>query len=194
MPYFFPISVNTTDKGASMTPIFIIGDTADCTLENLIRGCLSRTYNVTYIKGSEYSVQGCGYELVCFDCCTPVICGAENSVVIAKKDAVIPEDLPHDCTTVFCPENERQLCAVRKSGVLALDCGFSPRSTVSFSGSSENRLVITLNRTMTALSGREIQPLEFPVERYGADPYSLMCFTALRLLLDDFDSELGRLI
>ena len=177
-----------------MTPIFIIGNGSDRALERLIRGCLSRTYNVTYIRGNVYSVQGGGYELVCFDCEAPVISGADGAVVIAKKDAVIPADLPAGCTAVFSPENESQLDAVRRSGAFAVDCGFSPRSTVSFSGSSESKLVITLNRTITALSGRKIQPLELPVERQGADPYSLMCFTALRLLLDDFESELGSLI
>lgn len=177
-----------------MTSIFIIGNRGDRTLEHLIRTSLSRTYRVTYIRGNEFSEQGSGYELICFDCEFPVLAGTENAVIIAKKEAVLPDSLPTGSTAVFCSENEHQLGAVRKSGVFALDCGFSPMSTVSFSGSSEDKLMISLNRSITALSGREIQPLELPVERLGADPYTLMSFTALRLLLDDFESELGRLI
>lgn len=177
-----------------MTPIFIIGSRNDRTLERLIRSSLSLTYNVTYISGNRYSVHGSGYELVCFDCEAPFIEGTENAVVIAKKEAVLPEALPAGCTAIFCSENTSQLDAVRKSGVFAVDCGFSPMSTVSFSGSSEDKLVISLNRSVKALSGREIQPLELPISRQGADPYTLMSFTALRLLLDDFESELGKLI
>ena len=176
-----------------MTTIFIIGSRSDRALENLIRAGLSRTYTVTYIRGSEFSVQGSGYELVCFDSDAPVITGAANSIVVAKKDSPLPDALPPDCTAIFSAEDERQLAAVRKNGVFAVDCGFSPRSTVSFSGSSDSTLVISLNRSLTALSGRSIQPLELPVSRQ-ADPYSLMSFTALRLLLDDFDSDLGYLM
>ncbi len=177
-----------------MTPIFIIGKKTDHSLEKLILDKLSLTYNVTYIKDSVFRMIGTGYELLCFDCETPVIEGTDNAVIIAKKDAYLPEALPSGCTVVFGSENEQQLSAVRKSGALAMDCGFSPRSTVSFSGSSESKLVISLNRAITALSGREIQPLELPVDRHGSDPYTLMSFTALRLLLDDFESELGQLI
>ncbi len=177
-----------------MTPIFIIGSRTDRGLEELIASTLTRTYTVTYIKGNEYSVRGSGYELNCFDCADPCISGAENSIVIAKTAAQLPDALPPDCTAIFSAEDPRQLAAVRKNGVFAVDCGFSPRSTVSFSGSSDDTLVISLNRSVTALSGREIQPLEIPVPRRGADPYTLMSFTALRLLLDDFDSELGQLM
>lgn len=177
-----------------MTSIFIIGSKSDRTLEHLIRNSLSRTYTVTYIRDREFSEQGSGYGLICFDCESPVISGTENAVVIAKKDAALPDKLPPDCTAIFCSESLPQLDAVRSSGVFAVDCGFSPRSTVSFSGSTEDKLMISLNRSVTALSGREIQPLEIPVDRHGADPYTLMSFTALRLLLDDFESELGELM
>lgn len=177
-----------------MTPIFVIGSRNDRTLGRLIRSSLSKTYNVTYISGSRYSVQGTGYELVCFDSEAPFIEGTENAIVIAKKEAVLPESMPTGCTAIFSSENTVQLDAVRKSGVFAVDCGFSPMSTVSFSGSSEDKIVISLNRSVTALSGKEIQPLELPVSRAGADPYTLMSFTALRLLLDDYESELGKLI
>ncbi len=176
-----------------MTTIFIIGTPSDRTLEHLIRSVLSRTYSVTYIRGSSFSQQGQGYELICFDCEAPLITGTSAPIVIAKNNSPLPDKLPPDCTAIFSAEDERQLAAVRKNGVFAVDCGFSPRSTVSFSGSSDSTLVISLNRSLTALSGRSIQPLELPVSRQ-ADPYSLMSFTALRLLLDDFDSELGELM
>ena len=177
-----------------MTPIFVIGNRNDHTLGRLICSSLACTYNVTYISGSRYSVQGSGYELVCFDCENPFIEGAENAIVIAKKEAALPEDMPAGFTVIFSTENSAQLDAVRKSRVFALDCGFSPLSTISFSGSSEEKLVISLNRSITALSGKKIQPLEIPVNKQGADTYTLMSFTALRLLLDDFESELGKLI
>ena len=44
-------------------------------------------------------------------------------------------------------------------------------------------------------SGKKIQPLEIPLQiPDGADIYSVLAFTALRLLLDDYGSEdIGKL-
>ena len=83
---------------------------------------------------------------------------------------------------------------LRERSVPTVACGLSDTATISFTSETDDTLMVSLNRELTALSGKIIEPLEIPVEKRGADNYSLMSFTALRLLLDDFDSELGKLI
>lgn len=177
-----------------MTEIIIIGDPRDRALESLIREILSKTYRIVYIKDNALTESGSGYELICFDCRSPELEGVSSPVIVAKRSAVIPTRLPENSTVIVNADNREQIDAVRKSGAFAVECGFSPTSTVSFTSESDDKLVISLNRSVTALSGRQIQPLEIPVSKHGADDYTLMSFTALRLLLDDFNSELGELI
>lgn len=177
-----------------MTEIIIIGDPRDRTLESLIVNVLAKTYRVVYIKENRISDTGTGYELVCFDCRSPVLDGIGAPVIVAKRSAVLPTELPENSTVIINADDRSQIDAVRRSGAFAVECGFSPTSTVSFSSESDDKLVISLNRSITALSGRQIQPLEIPVCKHGADDYTLMSFTALRLLLDDYESELGYLI
>lgn len=177
-----------------MTEIIVIGDERDTALERLIRNTLSKTYRILYIKGNELSVSGAGYEITVFDCTHPKLIGTDQPVVVAKRGAVLPEDLPKDCTAIVNSDDPNQLASAVRNGAFAIDCGISPTSTVSFTSESDETLVISLNRSLRALSGREIQPLELPMKRRGTDSYTLMSFTALRLLLDDFDSELGELI
>lgn len=177
-----------------MTEIIIIGDPRDCALETLVKDVLAKTYRVVYIKDNTLSVFGSGYELVFFDCRSPVLAGISAPVIVAKRSAVLPVSLPQNSTVIVNADDGNQIDAVRRSGSFAVECGFSPTSTVSFSSESEDKLVISLNRSVTALSGRQIQPLEIPVSKHGADDYTLMSFTALRLLLDDYESELGKLI
>ena len=177
-----------------MTEIIIIGDPRDRALETLIVNVLAKTYRILYIKGNRISGFGTGYELICFDSRSPVTKGIGTPVIIAKRSAVLPTELPENSTVIINADNRSQIEAVRRSGTFAVECGFSPTSTVSFSSESDDKLVISLNRSVTALSGRQIQPLEIPVSKHGADDYTLMSFTALRLLLDDFNSELGALI
>ena len=177
-----------------MTEIFIIGSEKDHTLGNLIRNSLSMTYRIIYVKENEFYVSGSGYELICFDCPCPKICGTENAIVIAKKSASVPSSLPDDCTAIINADDLSQTEAAENSGIYVIDCGLSHTSTVSFSSENEDTVMISLNRSVRALSGKVIQPLEIPVKRNRADIYTLMSFTALRLLLDDFESDLGSLI
>ncbi len=177
-----------------MTEILVIGNEHDTAIERLICDRLSLTYRVLYIKGNRFLDTGSGYELIVFDCETPVIESMKSSIVLAKRGSQLPGRLPEGCTAIINADNSTQLEAVRNSGVYVLDCGISPTSTVSFTGEDEESLMVSLNRSLHAMSGREIQPLEIPVKKHGADDYTLMSFTALRLLLDDFNSELGELI
>ena len=111
-----------------------------------------------------------------------------------KKNGVIPASLPADITAIINADNEEQLKSVQRHGIKAITCGACDTSTVSFSSETDETIVISLNRSITALSGKNIQPLEIPAEKGGADRYSLMSYMALRLILDDYNSDLGRLI
>lgn len=177
-----------------MTEIVVIGDVNDTAIENLICSKLAMTYRVLYIKNTRFLDIGSGYELIVFECDKPVIESAEAPIILAKRGAILPDILPEGSTVIVSSEDHYQLEAVRRCGAYALDCGISPTSTVSFTSETDDTLVISLNRSLHALSGREIQPLELPNSKHGIDNYTLMSFTALRLLLDDFDSELGELI
>lgn len=177
-----------------MTEIIIIGSENDHALEKLIKNTLSMTYRIIYVKENDFYVSGHGYELICFDSSHPVLYGTRSAAVIAKRNASLPLSLPPDCTAIINADDISQTEAAESCGIAVVECGLSHTSTVSFSSENDDTAVITLNRSIKALSGKEIQPLEIPVKRNGADIYTLMSFTALRLLLDDYESDLGKLI
>lgn len=176
-----------------MTDIFVTGSTKDRELEELIKKRLSESYTITYINHNSFLKTGSGYNLIVFDSEKPCI-NVNGSVLLMKENGTIPENLPDDITAIVNADNENQLRAIQKSGVKAITCGTCNTSTISFSSETDDTLVISLNRSITALSGKSIQPLEIPAEKGGAKRYSLMSYTALRLILDNFNSELGRLI
>lgn len=176
-----------------MTDIFVTGSKKDNELEKLIKTRLSESYTITYIKENSFFKTGNGYNIIVFDSEKPLI-NADGSVLLMKEYGNIPEELPKDITAIINADNEGQIKAVQKKGIKALTCGTSGTATISFSSETEDTLVISLNRSVTALSGKIIQPLEIPVEKREAERYSLMSYTALRIILDDFNSELGKLI
>lgn len=176
-----------------MTDIFVTGNKKDTEMEELIKNRLSKSYTVTYISRSGFSKSGSGYNLIVLDSDKPAI-NVDGSILLMKENGTVPENLPTDITAIINADNETQLKAVQKKGIRTVTCGTSTTATISFSSETEERLTISLNRGITALSGKAIEPLEFPLEKEIYNRYPLMSFAALRLLLDDFDSELGKLM
>lgn len=176
-----------------MTDIFVTGNAHDREIEELIKKRLSKSYTVTYICGKNFTETGNGYNLIVFDCDRPEI-RSDNAVLLMKENGIVPKNLPADITAIINADSETQLKAVQKSGIKAVTCGMSNTSTISFSSETDDKLTVSLNRGITALSGRIIEPLEIPLEKGIFGRYPLLAFAALRLLLDDFDSELGKLM
>lgn len=176
-----------------MTDIFVTGCQNDKEMENLIRKRLSKNYTITYINHNCFNKNGSGYNLIVMDSDKPVI-NTSGSVLLMKEDGIVPENLPYDIMAIINADNETQLREVQKQSIRAITCGWSTTDTISFSSETEDKLTVSLNRGITALSGKAIEPLEIPLEKENFGKYSLMSFAALRLLLDDFDSELGRLM
>lgn len=178
-----------------MTSIFIAGNEDDNGFRVLLEEILSLTYRITYVKGNALYQWGKGYEVLALDCPSYGEIGAENPVFLLKKDCVPCFDFPEKAMVIACSENEEQLKALKDKGLHVITCGFGKRDSFSYSSLSDESMVVSLNRELTAFSGKKIQPLEVPVKiPQGADVYSVIAFTALRILLDDFNSEIGELI
>jgi len=176
-----------------MTTIFIVGSNNDCELEYLIKSRLSESYEISYIRGDSFLEAGAGYNLIVFENESPII-NAASGIVLVKENGAVPKNLPKGIIAIINADDENQLKDVQEKHVPVITCGTPDTSTISCTSETEEMLMISLNRSLKALSGRTIEPLEIPVEKGSAGRYSLMSYTALRLLLDDFNSELGNLI
>ena len=177
-----------------MTDIFIVGSSGSGKIGQLVRNRLSETYDITYFCGNRIERFGTGYNLLVFDCEAPILSGISGGIVLLEQGGRLPEALPKNCTAIINSDDKAHRRILRARGIPTVACGLSDTATISFTSETDDTLMVSLNRELTALSGKKIEPLEIPVQKCGADNYSLMSFTALRLLLDDFDSELGKLI
>ena len=62
-----------------------------------------------------------------------------------------------------------------------ISCGRSAKDTLTLSSHTEDSAVVTLLRQMRDLSGRVVEPCEFPVLLLGGDPF--VAFAAVSVLL-----------
>ena len=178
-----------------MTTIFICGNGRDKDFYFLLKDILAKTYRVTYIEKNNLCQWGSGYELIAVDFESFERVEFEAPVFLLKKNCVPDFAFPEGATVIACSENEEQMKALKGSGCHTITCGFRKTDTFSYSSLSDDGVVVSLNRELTAFSGKNVQPLELPLEiPEGADVYSVIAFTALRVMLDDFNSEIGELV
>ncbi|MCL2637466.1 MAG: hypothetical protein FWD48_03765 [Oscillospiraceae bacterium] len=120
-----------------------------------------------------------------------------NECIVVMKDfGEVPTALlPEKSIVIANSENTQQLERLELLGQRVISCGKSGRDTLSYTSLTYDGIVISLNREITAFSGKKIQPLEIPV-KFNTAPdnvYDIIAYTALRLILDDYDSEIGLL-
>jgi hypothetical protein len=179
-----------------MTTVFLIGEADDLGLESLIKSNLSNTYSVTYVKDSSVSRLGKGYDILVIDTPHLGIIELSECIIVMKDFGEVPSAaLPEKSIVIANSENTTQLNALEIYKQRVISCGKGLRDTFSYTSLTHDGIVISLNREITAFSGKKIQPLEIPV-KFNAAPdnvYDTIAYTALRLVLDDYDSEIGLL-
>lgn len=99
--------------------------------------------------------------------------------------------VPPGFVAVTSSEAPAVLRMLERQGGPAVTCGMSASDTVTLSSIHENRAVVTLQRTLTTLAGRPVEPGDFPVRLASPiSPYGLMAGLAA-LLLSDADPAAG---
>jgi len=180
-----------------MTVVYVIGNPKDKALEELILSRLIESYNVTYVKNKSLVQAGKGYEIIVADSSEIKSLYVRECIIILKNHACVPQiPLPEKSIIIVNSENTEQLVALKNLRHSVITCGVSERDTLCCSSIGTDSVVVSLNREITAFSGRKIQPLEIPfkLDKTPKNVYYPIAFTALRLILDDFNSELGNLI
>lgn len=178
----------------AVTYIALIGTDRDKEIESLLIKRLSTRYCIIKTDKHQVVQVGQGYDVVLYASDSVREITLDSVIVILKKDcSYCPKILSKNSTIIAFAENEKQISALSKITQPVITCS-GQKSTISFSSNSDEGAVITLNRRIKSLSSRVIEPLEFPIYvENGYSLYSFMALTATQLMLDDFNSKLGKL-
>lgn len=114
----------------------------------------------------------------------------EKEIAVFRSDLANQND-PNICKNAICvvnscsKDNIEYIC---KKGMNAVTCGLSDKDTFTISGISDEQAAVSLQRTLTTIAGKIVQPCEYvfnltkPVSRYD-----LMELTAILVLSDNED-------
>ncbi len=176
-----------------MTDIIVIENGRE--LSEYIARIMSRNYFVRYFDGSRLTERGKGYMLDILSASEISQVSCQGGAVILGRGAFLDISAIHGKFTFIVESSQsEQIAALSRCSFPVMTCGAFEKDTVSYTSISDENITVSLNRNITALSGRNVQPLELPVSlMHGREIYFTLAATALRILLDDFDSELGKL-
>jgi hypothetical protein len=180
-----------------MTTVLLVGQQQD--LDTLVKSEISKSYGITYTEntpqGTIIERSGTGYEILIVSTeKLDSLRGFDECVVVMKMGGKLPVTVGFPEKTIFIASSDEieQLETLRNLGKNVITCGVGKRDTVSYTSLTDNGIVVSLNREISAFSGKKISPLEFPEKRHGNFiVYDELAVIALRLVLDDYNSDIG---
>ncbi|MDO4743293.1 MAG: hypothetical protein Q4B04_04585 [bacterium] len=124
-------------------------------------------------------------------------------VYVCSEDSILPDAdivvfcdckvsqvdrIPAFSVGVVSSQNTEVLELLRKSGTMAVVCGLSGRDTLTLSSRGQRSSVVALLRSVKTLSGRVIEPCEYPVSMgRNVKDYSLLAFCAVLIVCGQED-------
>lgn len=179
-------------SGDDMTDIVVIDEKSN--LFDYAVDVLKKTYSVRSFDGRKLQYNGSGYQLNILKCDSIPLISADRCIVLLGEDSVYCDNAS-ECELILVANsaNNAQIESLKNCRYFTITCGNDMSDTVSYTSITDESITVSLNRTVKAMSGREIHPFEFPVENFSNQSiYEVLSVTAMRILLDDFNSELGR--
>ena len=168
-----------------MIPIIIQSDDPECRLSHFLWNLL-RPFHTAALVSKE--------SILCH-CPSPDFLIAEGdfsqmqlsswTIAIYTGNSSHPPVIPQQGVAIVataCPFICKTIAA---SGIPAITCGLSPKDTLTLSSRTSDSLMISLQRTMSSISGYSIDPVEIPLSlSCPRNPLLVLPAAAVLLLLD----------
>ncbi len=156
---------------------------------------LSQSYCVFAISEEGAECFGCGYEIALIQTYSPCRICIPGSLAVICGDYTQKAEFAPTVTVIVNSLNQTQTGYLKESPCRVITCGYGEKDTFTYSSLTDDSVMIALNREISAMSGKIIQPLELPapLDHRSGSVYPVIAYTALRLLLDDCDPEIRKL-
>lgn len=125
--------------------------------------------------------------------------GQEENLILLFQDSFDSSDgfpffhLPEHTVAIANAQNVEVLQKLEGTVIQTIPCGLSSRDTFTLASSTEESLVVALQRSIVSFQGEMVEPMEFPVhnpELLKLSRYGLMAFCAVGCL----EGEINQLL
>ena len=109
-------------------------------------------------------------------------------------DSDMPIAIPDGFLCAFEPQNQRAAALLRAAGAAAVTCGMCAKETLSISSLDYGAAALSLQRSITTVSGDVVEPRDITVELHSAVSPRQMLAVCMVLLMAGVDSSYGYVI
>ena len=102
--------------------------------------------------------------------------------------------IPDGFLCAFEPQNQRAAALLRAAGAAAVTCGMCAKETLSISSLDYGAAALSLQRSITTVSGDVVEPRDITVELHSAVSPRQMLAVCMVLLMAGVDSSYGYVI
>lgn len=176
-----------------MITVLLAGNPTEAALGRFLFENLSKHYSVSYFSPKNYLQKGMGENLLLFEVGQVAECQLSPCIVVLKPNCAIEIEDCFEKNTVFIlqSEQERYLKSLQRLNFRTITCGASQKDTVTFSSKSEDKIVISLQRPITNLTGENIEPMEIPLKRASLDEdFAWMAYASIQIEIGIIDKNL----
>jgi hypothetical protein len=176
--------------------ILLCGDPADTSVTDALLPALARCGGVRYFSASRVLRRGEGAGFLVFE--TEKIPEIEiGSGILLLKNGIRPQEpvrIPPGFLCVLETKNAAAAALLKSSACAAVTCGTGQRDTLSVAGLESAGATLSLQRNLTTLAGKTLEPHDFNV-RFTAErsPHQAL-FVSAALLISGADSAAGFVI
>ena len=180
-----------------MTDILLCGKRTDHSIVKALLPALAGYGGVRYIHPEFYRRIG-GEEsrfLVC-DCGQiPQVEGGSGILFFKNSfDSKAPIAVPEGFLCAFEPQNQRAAAFLRAAGAAAVTCGMCAKDTLSISSLDYGAAALSLQRSISTVSGDVVEPGEITVKLRSAVSPRQMLAVCMVLLMAGVDASHGYMI
>ena len=180
-----------------MTDILLFVKSNDQSIVKALLPALARYGGVRYIHPELLRKIGEDEArfLVC-DCeRIPKVEGSSGILFLKNSfDSDMPIAIPDGFLCVFEPQNQRAAALLRAAGAAAVTCGMCAKETLSISSLDYGAAALSLQRSITTVSGDVVEPRDITVELHSAVSPRQMLAVCMVLLMAGVDSSYGYVI
>ncbi|HIT53019.1 MAG TPA: hypothetical protein IAD07_03675 [Candidatus Fimivicinus intestinavium] len=170
-----------------MIPIFLLGEESDAAIRLPLCRVLERHGGVLHIcngHAAQYAIGPARFLL--YETSKLDTLQAEGTILLFKTRQPAcrhPLTLSGGVTAILETENEAAARRLLHTGSTALTCGLTARDTLTLSSISDTAPVVSIQRTITMLNGRILEPCEKRVRLHTPlAGYALLSACAVLLL------------
>lgn len=169
-----------------MNVILLCGEAQDHNMRNALLPALERYGGVVYAGQRQiFRITTEKPAFFVFDCEHIPEVSLDKGILLFKNSFTGKEErkLPEHLCCILESSNHRAAALLQQSGSPVITYGMSARDTLTASSMDRDRMVFSLQRSVTALSGALLEPHDFFVTSCsGASPCQLLPAAAVLLL------------